>query len=296
MQKASSLAERLKYVVITPVRDEESNLKFTIASMTAQSIPPAEWIIVDDGSTDATGQIIDDAALRFPWIHACHRPNRGFRQAGGGVVEAFDEGYRALHTSDWDFIVKMDGDLSFEPHYFESCFEEFKRDPNLGIAGGGIYHHEAGQMILERCPVFHVRGATKIYSADCWKAIGGLIRSPGWDTWDEVSAQRLGWSTRTFPELQLLHHRFTGTADGVIRSMRKNGLANYICGYHPLFMLAKCARRIILKPYLFGSVALLQGFLTGYLNRIPRAANADTASYLRRQQIRRLLGLRTMWR
>src|ERR1019366_5407615 len=111
----------LKYVLITPVRDEEAYLRFTIDCMVAQTIRPVEWIIVNDGSTDATGKIIDEYARQYPWIQGVHRENRGFRKAGGGVVDAFNGGYRALESKDWDFIVKLDGDLSFAPTYFERC-------------------------------------------------------------------------------------------------------------------------------------------------------------------------------
>src|SRR5215471_12754401 len=199
-----------KYVIITPVRDEEAHLTATIKSVLAQSIPPAEWVIVDDGSSDGTGAIIDEAAHMRPWIRAIHRENRGFRQAGGGVVQAFNEGYLNVATTDWEFIVKLDGDLSFEPDYFQRCFEYFESEPKLGVAGGSIYHMMEGRLALENCPAFHVRGATKIYRRACWEAIGGFLQAPGWDTLDEVKAQMLGWATRSFPDIQVIHHRYTG--------------------------------------------------------------------------------------
>lgn len=139
-----------KYVIITPVRDEEAYLKFTIESMLAQTILPSEWVIVNDGSTDATGSIIEAYAHKFPWIHAVHRENRGFRKAGGGVVDAFNDGYRALHSSDWDFIVKFDGDLSFEPDYFRRCFDHFDREPRLGVGGGVICYVIDGAKQFEK--------------------------------------------------------------------------------------------------------------------------------------------------
>ena len=285
-----------KYIVITPVRDEEANLRFTIQSMIDQSIRPVEWVIVNDGSVDKTGSIIDEFAAREPWIRAVHRENRGFRKSGGGVVEAFDDGYRALTSKDWDFIVKFDGDLSFEPDYFEKCLAHFAKDPKLGVGGGSIYHMIDGAALLERCPAFHVRGATKIYRKACWDAIGGLWPAPGWDTFDEVKANRLGWTTRNFPELRLIHHRQTGAADGLWKGLVKNGRANYICGYHPLFMLGKCIRRFVRKPYAIGSAALFYGFITGYLRRIPQVDDPDTITYLRAQQMGRMTGGQTIWR
>jgi poly-beta-1,6-N-acetyl-D-glucosamine synthase len=285
-----------KYIVITPVRDEEAYLRFTIESMLSQTVRPSEWVIVNDGSTDGTAAIIDEYAAQHPWIRAVHRVNRGFRKAGGGVVEAFNDGLRAVTTTDWQFIVKMDGDLTFEEHYFERCLDNFNSDSRLGIGGGVICYIENGAKRIEFCPEFHVRGATKIYRRECWDAIGGFWPAPGWDTMDEVKANMLGWGTRSFPDLHLQHHRYTGTADGIWAGMVKNGRANYVCGYHPLFMLAKFFIRLPRRPYLIGSVALLYGYLSGYMKQIPQVDDLQTIGFLRRQQLGRLWGRETIWR
>jgi glycosyltransferase involved in cell wall biosynthesis len=287
---------RHKYVVITPVRDEEEHLRSTIGSMANQTVRPAEWVIVDDGSGDGTARIVDESAEHYPWINAVHRKNRGFRYSGGGVVEAFNDGYRALRCRDWDFIVKLDGDLSFPPRYFEQCFEEFAREPKLGVAGGSIYNMERGRLRLEDAPSFHVRGATKIYRRECWHGIGGLWPAPGWDTIDEVKAQMLGWGTRTFAGVHLIHHRPTGATEGNWGASVKYGLANYICGYHPLFMLCKCLLRLPRRPYVIGSLALLYGFLSGYVKQISRVSDPAAIGYLRQQQVARLTGRATIWK
>lgn len=287
---------RTKYIVITPVRDEDEHLISTIESMLAQTIRPVEWVIVNDGSVDGTAAIIDDYADRFSWIHAVHRGNRGFRKSGGGVVEAFNDGLGAITASDWDFIVKLDGDLAFEAGYFESCFEMFQRDPRLGVGGGVIcYLEEDGSKRFEECPEFHVRGATKIYRRACWEAIGGFWPAPGWDTIDEVKANMRGWSTRSFGDLHLVHHRLTGSADGPWGGLIKNGRANYISGYHPLFMIAKCGSRL-LRGQFRSPLALFYGFLTGYLKRIPRVKDPEMIRYLRGQQLKRLIGAETIWK
>lgn len=286
----------VKYVIITPARDEEAFIEKTIESVATQSILPLYWVIVDDGSRDRTGEIIDAYAAKYPWIIARHRPNRGFRQAGGGVIATFNDGYAQLPSSDWDFIVKLDADLSFLSNYFERCFAQFAADPKLGIGGGGIYHEEKGRLVLERNPRFHVRGATKIYKKECWDALGGLVQAPGWDTIDELKANMLGWSTRTFADLRLSHYRFTGSADGAWRDCIKNGRANYITGYHPLFMLLKCALRVPKKPYIAGSAGLLWGFVSGYLRRIPRVQDAKLIQYTRAQQMRKMMMLESIWK
>ena len=285
-----------RYAVITPVRDEEKYVSATIESVSRQTIRPTEWAIVDDGSADRTGEIIDRYAAQFPWIRAVHRPNRGFRKSGGGVVEAFYDGYKALQFDNWDFIVKLDGDLTFSQDYFEKCFAHFRSEPQLGIGGGEIYHDLAGKLTLEGNPRFHVRGATKIYRRACWEAIGGLWVAPGWDTIDEVKANMLGWGTRSFKELRLVHHRLTGTAEGLVPDRVKHGLACYISGYHPLFVAASCLRRLIRKPYVVGSLAVSYGFLKGYLGGLPRVNDPQLISYVRSQQLRRLCGLQTLWK
>jgi len=285
-----------KYVIITPVRDEERHIESTIASVCDQSIRPTEWVIVNDGSTDKTGEIIERRAAQCSWIKVVHRTNRGFRKSGGGVIEAFYDGYKELHSSDWEFIVKLDGDLTFSSDYFEKCFEHFERDPKLGVGGGDIYHDIQGTKRVEVNPRFHVRGATKIYRRACWEAIGGLLKAPGWDTIDEVKANMLSWKSYSFSELHLIHHRLTGTADGLLGDRVKHGLACYISGYHPLFLVASCVRRLIQKPYVAGSAAICYGFLKGYWTHVPRVNDTQLIRYLRTQQLRRLVGQETIWR
>lgn len=284
------------YIIITPVRDEAKYIEHTIKSVTAQTVKPRAWIIVDDGSTDETSSIIDKYVKEYGWVQLIQRKDRGYRKAGGGVIDAFYEGYAFLSDRDWEFVVKLDGDLSFAPDYFERCFEHFDSNPNLGIGGGMIFNIFNAELCWEPHPMFHVRGATKIYRRECWTAIGGIIRAPGWDTLDEVKANMLGWETRTFQDLQLTHHRFTGSVDGAWRNWVKNGRANYISGYHPVFMFTKCLKRLIQKPYLIGSMGLMYGFLSGYVKKVPQISDPMLIKYIRKQQIRRLLLRESIWK
>lgn len=288
--------KKTQYVIVSPVRDEEKFIAGTVRSVLEQTVRAAEWIIVDDGSADRTGEILDGYAAEHSWIQVVHRANRGFRKSGGGVVEAFNDGYRNLTATDWDFIVKLDGDLTFAPDYFEKCFDQFRQDPQLGIGGGTIYHMLDGKEQIEEVPKFHVRGATKIYKRDCWKAIGGLWIAPGWDTIDEVKANMLGWTSRSFLEIQLHHQRPTGTAESRWKDLVKCGRARYVSGYHPLFMASSCLVRLFRKPFLVGSAGLLYGYVTGYLNHLPQVDDPAFIRYLRDQQLRRLLGRETIWR
>jgi poly-beta-1,6-N-acetyl-D-glucosamine synthase len=281
----------IRYVIITPVRDEVSYIKHTLLSVIEQTIIPVQWIIVDDGSTDGTGEILNQYSKKYDWITVVHRPNRGSRKSGGGVIEAFYDGYAFIKYSNWDFLVKLDGDLSFPSDYFQKCFEHFVQQPKLGIGGGTVCGIINGEWKEESTgdPPFHVRGATKVYRRSCWEKISPLIMAPGWDTIDEVKANFYGWTTNTFRNLALRQHKATGSADGHWQNWFKNGLANYNTGYHPIFMIAKCLKRALQKPSSLMSVALWSGYCSGYFRRISQVQESEVIFYLRHQQICHLL-------
>jgi len=283
-----------KYCIITAVRDEEECIGGTIESVLRQTIRPREWIIVDDGSTDSTSTILDRYAREHLWIQILHRENRGYRSTGGGI-EAFVDAYPSLQSQDWEFLVNLDGDLTFESNYFESCFQHFRHAPQLGIGGGTIYTREGERLREEKAPRFHVRGATKIYRRECWEDLGGLVCSLGWDTIDEIKANQLGWTTQSFPDVQLRHHRATGAAWGSLVNAVNDGEADYLVGYHPLFFWLKCIRHIFEPPYLLRSLGIAYGFLRCLVRRTPQITDGELKAYLRRQQVRRLLGKSSIW-
>jgi poly-beta-1,6-N-acetyl-D-glucosamine synthase len=283
-------AKNQKYVVITPVRDEVHHIGHTIASMRAQTVLPVQWIVVDDGSTDGTSELLADRARELPWMTLHRRADRGYRAAGSGVMDAFFSGFERVVSPDWNFIVKLDADLSFADTYFERCLQHFIDKPRLGIGGGTVFGLKNGVEVLDSTgdPPFHVRGAVKTYRRECWDEISPLPRTPGWDTIDEVKANYRGWATETFPELRVVQHKPTGGADGSLKNWFKNGRANYLTGYHPLFMIAKCARRALRRPLLVEGLSLLAGYSSAYLKRMPRQVERDVIKYLRREQLRRL--------
>jgi poly-beta-1,6-N-acetyl-D-glucosamine synthase len=287
----------IDYVIVSPVRNEAAYIQDTIASVLRQTIQPLRWVIVNDGSTDRTGEIIEEAAARYSWIKTVHREDCGVRRAGGGVVEAFYAGFEHLGNERWQYLVKMDGDVTFEPDYFQRCFSRFAAEPRLGIGGGQISNLVSGVPRPESTvdPVFHVRGATKIYRRECWDDIGGLVQATGWDTIDELKANMLGWSSRTFSNIIIIHHRPAGDAYGTWPNWVKNGRANYAAGYHPVFMTLKCLSRLCKRPYGIAALGLWVGYCGGYLKQAWRVEDPAFVRYFQGQQFRRLLGRPSLW-
>ena len=211
-------------------------------------------------------------------------------------MEAFNDGYQSLQCQDWEFVVKLDGDLTFEPDYFERILKRFLAEPRLGVAGGTLRSLSEGTMKIERNPKFHVRGATKMYRRECWEEIGGFFPAPGWDTLDETSASMKGWATMSIPDVLAVHHRPTGATEGAWADSLKRGLIWYTVGYHPLFVLASCLNRLVQKPYVVRSVGGLCGFFRAYFSRVPRISNPELIRFIRQEQMKRLTGRETIWR
>jgi glycosyltransferase involved in cell wall biosynthesis len=284
----------INYVVISPVRDEEQYIEYTIKSMISQTIKPSVWVIVNDGSRDNTERIIAEYARTFSWIQVNSRIDRGWRERGAGVVEAFDLGMKCVGSSRYDFIVKLDGDLSFDEYYFEKIFAKFSEDPKLGIAGGVCYEKKGRRLVIDRHPMFHVRGATKVYRAQCFREIGGLTAVLGWDTIDEIRANMLGWTTRSFPDIGIIHHRRTGATSKFMQV--DSGKGCYFLGYHPAFILLKAIKWVPRKPFLIGAVAFLYGYIRAYISNFPKIDDREFVEYLRKQQRNRLLFRETIWK
>ena len=306
-------SRNVRYVVISPVRNEAQYLDETIRCVVAQTVRPAQYILVDDGSTDGTFEIMQNWATKHPWIVPVHRPDsagiqtqtssgsesqteRGKRAREAKEILAFYFGYEQVMTVNWDYLVKLDGDLGMDEDYFQRCFSIFDREPQLGVGGGVICHFMNGQSVVERNPYFHVRGATKIYRRACWEAIGGVSCGAAWDTLDETKANMLGWTSRSFPELHVIHYRYTGAANGTWQNAVKKGEWNYISGYHPLFMAAKCLKHLFKRPWVTGAAGLLYGYILASASGAARVDDKDLIRYIQDQQLRRLMLRPTIWR
>lgn len=284
------------YVVVTPARNEGEYIDQTITSMLGQTVLPRLWVIVDDGSTDDTADIVERMTAGIDWVQLVRRADRGQRSAGTGVMAAFKDGLDRVGGSAWEYLVKLDADLRFEQSYFEDCLAPFDSDANLGIAGGKIYDVYSDRLVHDSHPAFHVRGATKIYRRACWEDIGGLVEAPGWDTLDEVKANQEGWTTRTLFDCPIYQLRPTGEAAGSWSNWSKNGAAAYRSGYHPAFVLARAARRLVQPPSITAPTALIWGYTQAWLSKIDRIDDPELLRYVKQQQWNRLTGRETMWK
>lgn len=265
-----------------------------ISSMVAQTHLPQRWIVIDDGSADATPKLLDDAANRHQWIEPHHLPRNRVRAAGGeSVIMQF---LPRQEWDKWDYVLRLDADLSFAPDFIASLLAEFRRDERLGIAGPVLL--ESGRRGWQEInvPSFHVRGAAKMYSGQCFSAIGGLQSGLGWDSVDELHAMMLGFHSRHFREIKAYHHRPQGSAGSLSSARWAAGRAAYRAGYSTLFMFVRATAHLLRPPYLLGAAVMLAGYFEGFVRREPRAASPELVRFVRQQQLRRLLRLETLWR
>lgn len=281
-----------KYIIVTPVRNEEQHISATINCVVGQTVTPAEWIIVDDGSTDRTADVVAEYCRNHPWIRLLNSPG-GTRARGGRVVQLVLKGIDAARTSDYEYLVKLDGDVSFEPTFFERIFREFNSTPNLGISSGISFTYVNGTLVQEKGAEGHTLGATKVYKRECYERIGGLIPSMGWDGLDEIKARMMGWTAKPIADLVVLHHRPEGQGQGLFRSGIERGKGSHFMGYHPVFLLARAARQMLRPNSFADGVGMLIGYLGSALRRDSRVPDAQLVRYIRRNQIRKLFMLRS---
>jgi len=277
------------YVIISPVKDEEIFLPLTLSSVVGQSVQPRRWIIVSDGSRDRTAAIAREWASRHPWIEVVEKEDEGVRRRGGGVVRAFYRGFERVRNEPWEFVVKLDGDLSFGPHFFERILAEFARRPRLGITSGVSFAWTGSAWVEETASRGYTYGETKVYRRACFEQIGGLVEHMGWDGIDHIKAIQLGWEAESVPGLIFYHHRRQGQATGLLRAEVEEGLCCYFMGYHPLFVAARGLKRMRCRPYVIGGLTLIASYWWHWLRGRPRYEDAEFVRFLRRNQLRKLL-------
>jgi poly-beta-1,6-N-acetyl-D-glucosamine synthase len=278
-------------VIVSPVRDESKLIEKTLKSMVAQNVRPIEWLIVDDGSTDNTADLVRIYAEKYPFIRLVTITDRGFRKLGGGVVAAFKFGITQIQTPHYEFIAKLDGDMSFGPRYLELMFKKFDTDPQLAAVSGKVFRPENDQLIEEWTIDEHVAGQFKLYRWTAFCEIGGFVEEVLWDGIDVHTARMKGWKTMSFhdPDAQLIHHRLMGSSDkNVLRGRLRWGRGIYFMGYHPLYALASGIFRLREKPIFIGGLLIIIGYFKAMIQNIPRYNNPEFRVYLRKWQIDKL--------
>lgn len=277
-----------RYAVISPVRDEEEFLQRTIDSVAGQTEPPARWVIVDDGSTDATPEILVRAAQQHDWISVLTRPPRTARVVGSGVIHAFDDGLATLDLDDYDYLGKLDGDLELPSRYFATLMDLMEADPRLGTASGRTYvDGPDGTIVLDRGAEEMTVGLAKFYRVTAFRDIGGLVPEIMWDGIDCHEMRRHGWRARSFtgPDLEVYTMRPEGVSDrGVLRGRRRHGYGQWFMGTDPAFMLASVLLRARDEPVVIGSAHMLAGYVGSALRRVPQYGPPSFRTQLRRFQ------------
>jgi glutamate dehydrogenase/leucine dehydrogenase/glycosyltransferase involved in cell wall biosynthesis len=282
---------KASYAIVSPVRNEQNYLEQVIASVANQTVLPKQWVLVDDGSTDRTAEILQQAAQTYPWITIVTRRDRGYRQLGKGEAEAFADGYTAVKNAGAEFLLKLDGDVALPPHYAEALLAQFAQNPELGIASGAFSMPVKGSFVVERLSKHNTAAHARLYRKECFEDIGGLAPVLGFDTIDEVKARLRGWSVQSFKETKGLHLRPIASSTGAWwKGRAREGKAAYFCGAHPLFALARGVRLLARHPRLTGGLGYLAGYFRDWCRNAPRYREKDVRNAVRGHQLRRLLG------
>ena len=277
-----------RYCLITPCRDEAQYARRTLDSVLAQSVPPALWIIVDDGSKDQTPQILEEYARKVSCIRIVRREDRGFRKLGGGVIDAFYFGYDQINPDEFDFVCKFDLDLELPPRYFEILMRKMEANPRLGTCSGKPYFAGAnGNLISEKCGDENSVGMIKFYRTTCFHQIGGFVRFLMWDGIDGHRCRMLGWLAESYdePDLRFIHLRPMGTSHKNWWTGRvRHGVGQYYMGTTPLYMLCSAIFRMARPPLLIGGVAMLWGYFKSMFAGGKRYEDPQFRAFLRRWQ------------
>ena len=295
-KSAASMAPAVpsrRYAIVTPCRDEAQYARQTLDSIAGQTVPPALWVIVDDGSSDQTPQILEEYAQKLPYIRIVRRPDRGFRKLGSGVIEAFYAGYNTFDSDEFDYICKMDLDLDVPPRYFETIIERMEQNPRIGTCSGKPwFRSKTGEQVSEMCGDENSVGMIKFYRTACFRQIGGFVPELMWDGIDGHRCRMLGWIAESWddPRVNFEHLRPMGTSHKNWWTGRiRHGVGQYYMGTSPLYMLASALFRMTRPPLLIGGVAMTWGYVRSMLRGHPRYPDSNFRKFMRDYQLRCLL-------
>lgn len=286
------------YIVVSPVKDEEKHIETTIEAVLKQTARPKRWVIVDDASTDKTSTILERYAKEYHWIQLLRIDRGAERNLGWAEIRAFAAGYDLVKGEDYDFIVKLDGDLDFPPDYFALLMERFHQDEKLGIVSGECMERDEKGWHPSSGPPYHAVGASKVIRRKCFDDIGGFVLHRGWDTVDEIRAHAIGWKTKHFEDIKFFHLRKEGAAAGLISTGVLHGEVYYWTGGGGLFLFLKFLHRSVTsRPILIGGLAMLWGYFRLWVARRDRIVSVEEAKAYRRLLNERIWeGVRRMFK
>lgn len=292
MPLASVPADSRKYCLITPCRNEAKFAAATISSVERQSIPPALWVFVNDGSSDETPKILAEFAQQRENVVVINRTDRGGRLVGQGVIDAFNDALAIVDLDEFEFLCKLDLDLILPPRYFELLIRQMDRDPRLGTCSGKPFFRSAGLECDEVCGDENSVGMTKFYRTSCFQDINGFVPAVMWDGIDCHRCRMRGWKAASFTDLELRfeHLRPMGSSHKSIWHGRKrHGEGQYFMGTGPVYLLASAIYRIAKKPRLIGSLAMVWGYISAAYRAKTRYNDKEFSKFLRRFQWKSLL-------
>jgi glycosyltransferase involved in cell wall biosynthesis len=285
-----------RILIVSPVRNEAAHIERVVRAVAAQELPPARWIVVDDGSDDGTRERLEELAAGVPFMRVVATPPdftaaaSGDRLAAAAAPRAFNFGLAAAGGPDgFTHIGKLDGDTELPPDYFERLLDEFRANPRLGIGGGIRLEREGDRWQMLPIPRTHVPGALKLYTRECFAAIGGMLEILGWDAVDETYARMRGYETASFPALQTWHHRPWGTADGRLRGRVRYGHSSYVARQGALWVTLKSAKVARMPPRGLSGVAFLYGYVRAWARSAPRIEDPQFARFVQRELRGRLV-------
>ncbi|MGH9599334.1 MAG: glycosyltransferase [Terracidiphilus sp.] len=278
------------YVLITPARNEAQLIEQTIQSVIAQTVLPLKWVIVSDGSTDGTDEIVEKYAAGHDWIELLRMPERKERHFAGKVY-AFNAGKAKVDGLPYEVIANLDADITFESDYFSFLMQKLAADPMLGVIGTPYVEDLREVYDYRFASIEHVSGACQVFRRECYEAIGGYapVKVGTIDCIAVITARMKGWKTRTFTDKVCMHHRKLGTAQcGPLKARFNDGVMDYTMGNHPLWQLFRTVYQMARKPFLFRGLALGTGYLWAYLRRRNRPVSPELLKFHRREQMQRL--------
>ena len=277
----------LRYVLVTPAYNEEVHLEKTIQSVLAQTCRPCCWVIVNDGSTDQTGDIAERYRLATGFIRVLTVQRDG-AHSFGKKAHAFNAGIKLFQDIDFDLIGNLDADISIQPHYFENLIRALEADPRLGITGGSVYHQSGEKFVSADQTLDSVGGAVQFFRKECFADVGGgYLPLPygGIDAAAEIIAKMKGWTVRKSLADHALEDRQTGTAAATPMEARyRLGKRFHSLGYGAFYFLLYCLYRLGDKPYVVSSLVTYSGYLFSVLKRRPLVLPDPVVKHLQAQQ------------